>query len=150
MARRKIMDRVYRSRIDRFVSVPAVGLVLAMGLGAKTALSHPGSGAGLVLAIVGPLSLGLVAWTLFGTYYALDDTRLTVRGGPFSWQIDLRDVHSVTPTRNPLSSPALSLDRLRIDYGQGRSLMVSPREKEAFVRDLMRRRDAAVLRTSSR
>jgi hypothetical protein len=144
------MGRVYRSKIDWFVSVASVGLVLAIGLGVKAALANPGSGAGLVLAFVAPLSLGLMIWTVFGTFYTLDDARLKVRGGPFCWQIELEEIRSVTPTRSPLSSPALSMDRLRIDYGQGRSLMVSPRDREAFVRDLLKRRDAALLRTPSR
>jgi hypothetical protein len=51
----------------------------------------------------------------------------------------MRDIRTVTPTRNPLSSPALSLDRLRIDYGRGRRIMVSPRDPGAFLRELRRR-----------
>jgi hypothetical protein len=43
------------------------------------------------------------------------------------------DITAITPTSNPLSSPALSLDRLRIDYGKGRSVMISPRDKQGFL-----------------
>ena len=43
---------------------------------------------------------------------------------------------NIRPTRNPLSSPALSLDRLRIDYGSGRSIMVSPEDKDKFIGDI--------------
>jgi hypothetical protein len=48
----------------------------------------------------------------------------------------------VVPTRNPLSSPALSLDRLRIEYGQGRAIMISPADKGPFLRALEERRMA--------
>ncbi|MFQ5610075.1 MAG: PH domain-containing protein [Woeseiaceae bacterium] len=41
------------------------------------------------------------------------------------------------PTRNPLSSPALSLDRLKITYGpKNRKVLVSPADKESFVQAL--------------
>jgi hypothetical protein len=42
--------------------------------------------------------------------------------------------------RDPGTGPALSLDRLRIEYGSGRALMISPAEKQRFLRDLAARR----------
>ena len=135
------MPRIYRSKIDGFVKLAAFGLVAALVLAVRTQQLHPATGSWPLIAFVGALSLGLVLWTVLGTYYTIDDARLRVRSGPFSWVIDLKDIESVTPTRSPLSSPALSLDRLRIDYGGGHSLMVSPGDKEAFVKDLMHHRD---------
>lgn len=58
------------------------------------------------------------------------------------WQVPIAGITGITPTSNPLSSPALSLDRLRIDYGRGKSLMISPKNKEQFIRDLEARRRA--------
>ena len=49
---------------------------------------------------------------------------------------------------NWLSGPALSLDRLRIDYGRGRSLLVSPKERERFVSELSK--PVALSRASKR
>ena len=51
----------------------------------------------------------------------ITDTDLVVRSGPFHWTIPLRSVRSVVPTRNPLSSPAVSLDRLRIEHRDARA-----------------------------
>lgn len=45
-------------------------------------------------------------------------------------------------TSNPLASPALSLDRLKIEYGQGHWIMISPRDREGFLRELESRRSA--------
>ncbi len=134
------MPMTYRTRIDAMVAVAALGLLLALMLGARTVLSHPSPSGRLILLAIGPLSLGLMLWTILGTDYTIDDSNLRVRGGPFRWTIRLQDIRAVTPTRNPASSPALSLDRLRIDYGQDRFLLVSPKDREAFVRDLERRR----------
>jgi hypothetical protein len=48
----------------------------------------------------------------------------------------------VVPTRNPLSSPALSLDRLHIRYGGSRmGIMISPVNKAVFLQDLAARVD---------
>ncbi len=63
------------------------------------------------------LQLGAAAfmfWVLYGTGYRIEERDLSVRGGPFRWRIPLDAIVSVTPTRNPLSSPACSLDRLRV------------------------------------
>ncbi len=85
------------------------------------------------------LSVGLPTWILLATHYTLDATDLAIRCGPFHWRIPLREIRAVTPTHNPLSSPALSLDRLRIDSGRPTSIMISPYDKEGFLRELRKR-----------
>lgn len=63
----------------------------------------------------------------------------------------LEDIERVSRTSNPLSSPALSLKRLRIEYGGGRSEMMSPDDEEAFLRELEIRRPGVIdssIRTS--
>lgn len=94
-----------------------------------------------------PLSLAAVVtligpciWVLTSTYYLFDGAELRVRCGPLRWQIPLDQIHNVEPTRNPMSSAALSLDRLRIDYGRGKFVLVSPADKAGFLRELNARR----------
>ena len=79
---------------------------------------------------------GLGFWVLYGTGYRIGERALHVRGGPFRWTIALDSIVAVTPTGNPLSSPACSLDRLCIEHRGARgvrSLMISPTEKAAFL-----------------
>ena len=63
-----------------------------------------------------------------------------MRAAFFRWRIPLDQIIEVYPTHNPLSSPALSLDRLRINYkrpsGKTWWVMISPKEKEQFLDDL--------------
>ena len=83
------------------------------------------------------LAPGFIAWILRSTYYVVDDTRLLIRSGPFWWTVQLCTIEEVVPTHNPLSSPALSLDRLCIRYRIGsklRMVMISPADKEEFLR----------------
>jgi|SRR5678815_2140404 hypothetical protein len=82
-------------------------------------------------------SAGFIGWLLRATYYVVDDTRLLVRSGPFWWTVPLETIQEVFPTRNPLSSPALSLDRLCVRYQRGKSkgmIMISPADKEGFLK----------------
>ena len=138
------MPRTYNSKIDGLVALAFCGLVLALDLAIGTVLMRPTAERLLALLILGPVGVGLPLWTLLTTRYTIDGTSLHVRSGPFRWTIPLRDIRSITPTRDLGSSPALSLDRLRIEYGGGRVLLVSPREKDTFLRDLQDRQAHAV------
>ena len=86
-----------------------------------------------------------VLWIFVRTFYVVTGTDLLVRSGPFRWTIPLNDILQVHPTSNPLSSPALSLDRLEIHHARG-ELMVSPEDKRAFLEDLVARTPGLVLR----
>ena len=50
----------------------------------------------------------------------------------------LAAIDVVEPTRNPLSSPACSLERLWIRYGE-KQIMISPLDKAGFLRALVQR-----------
>ena len=80
----------------------------------------------------------LVTFLLFSvfknTYYQVADGNLRVVSGPFKWTIPLSDITEIKPTRNPLSSPALSLDRLKVTYGQRKFVLISPADKIGFLR----------------
>ena len=82
--------------------------------------------------VVGLLGAALLLWVLCGTDYRVHAGELHVRSGPFRWRVPVAQIRAVEPTRSPLSSPALSLNRLRIRYGIGKAVMVSPADREGF------------------
>jgi len=130
--------RRYRSRADALLVVALIGVPLALFTSLGSGLL--GLPIATRLATLFPL-IGifcLVLWSMLATHYTIDATKLTVRSGPMRWVISLSQIESVTPTRDARSGPALSLDRLRICYGGGRQILISPQEKEAFIRDLER------------
>ena len=47
--------------------------------------------------------------------------------------IPISSITSIRPSRNPISSPALSLRRLSIRYNKYDEILVSPKDREAFV-----------------
>jgi len=124
---------VFPSKVDRWLLVVlaiALGFTATAGLRGLGVGGPAGSLAALGLLVIG---CGLPLWMFFSTRYVIDAETLTVRCGPFRWQIPLADITAVEPTRNPLSSPALSLDRLAIRYADDRRLMVSPADKRGFL-----------------
>lgn len=83
---------------------------------------------------------GFMVWILYRTEYVLTMRDLLVRCGPFRYTIPLSGIDSVAPSRNPLSSPACSLDRLLIKWRDGRKkILISPEPKADFLRMLEQR-----------
>ncbi len=79
-------------------------------------------------------------WVLYSTYYTLTDEHLLIRCGPFRYRVPLVEIDIVKPSRNPLSSPAGSLDRLLIKWNEGRErILISPSRKTDFLQELERR-----------
>jgi len=58
--------------------------------------------------------------------------------------VPLQAVQRLRATHNPLSSPALSLDRIEVSYGE-RRVLISPQDKGGFVTAVLRRSPAVVL-----
>jgi hypothetical protein len=50
--------------------------------------------------------------------------------------IDISTIKSIEPTHTILGAPASSLDRLRISYNKYDDIIISPRRKEEFIRQL--------------
>ena len=74
--------------------------------------------------------------------YAMKSDHLYVQSGFIRYRIPYAQITEVKPTHNPLSSPAMSLDRLRIQYGK-KWLLIAPADKQAFVNELKRRVEGA-------
>lgn len=133
--------RVYRSKRDLWLMALFVVFGIGIAAGAIATLLASGSVLGrLLTALVRFAAVAFVAWLVFGTSYTLTDLAIRVRSGPFHWTVPYDAITGVTPTRNPLSSPALSLDRIRIRYrGSGFGLIISPEPRAEFLRDLAAR-----------
>lgn len=137
------MTRVYKSRIDTWLlMVLLVAMAVSLMAALEVVIAMPSSGWWIAL-FVAAIGIGVPAWLLLGTGYRLDEGELRIRSGPFRWRILLASINSVEPSANPIASPALSLKRLRIDYGTGQTLYISPRDRDRFLADLERLRGGA-------
>jgi hypothetical protein len=94
------------------------------------------------LALVAIPLLGstlLIIWVLHRTEYELGPVALVIHCGPLRWSIPADSIYEVYPTRDPISAPALSLERLRINYvidHRRCSVLISPDDKHAFLATL--------------
>lgn len=128
----------FKSKIDRWLLYLLIAVmvfeVLVMSIAAMQA-NGPRDATMLVVAALAIVAL--LGSMLVGTHYTVDGDTLRIACGPFRWKVPINAIRSVEATRNPLSSPALSLDRLRIDYGK-RRIMVSPADKTGFLKAIGR------------
>lgn len=115
------------------------GVAISVGCVAPL-LPHLSHGAGLAAVGVCAATALLCLWVLYGTYYDLGTEWLRIHSGPFRFRVPIARIEAVVPTHNPLSSPACSLDRFRISWQGGRGIMISPEDKEGFLRALRERR----------
>ncbi len=87
----------------------------------------------LLVGFILLLSLGLPFWLFLSTNYQINDDQLLIKAGPFKWVVPVNEIESVSPSNSPLSSPALSMDRLELSYSKGKRLLISPADKTAFL-----------------
>jgi hypothetical protein len=127
--------RRFKSKIDRWIYVlmifVIVGQIVAVGSAALQA-GDPLATTGLIMVMIGVA--GLMVWLLVGTHYTVDRGMVRIVSGPFRWKVPVDQITSVTATKSPLSSPALSLDRICIRYGKRRRIMISPADKAGFLK----------------
>lgn len=127
--------RVFRSKVDgwfRVVIFLVIAAEFAVIAGAAVSVPDPLATTGIILGSLAVVALLLSV--LLNTSYTVDRGVLKARSGPLCWKVPLDQIQSVEMTRSALSSPALSLDRLRIRYGKGRFILVSPADKPGFLR----------------
>ena len=128
------MSQRFESERDTWLIVLGVGAAVIAVVGLIPVLIANVDGViKVVTAILLILTVVLVSWVCLGTFYVVGASELRIRSGPFCWRIPIKEIHRVSPTRSPWSSPALSLNRLRIDYGDGKWILVSPKRRAEFI-----------------
>lgn len=122
-------ERQFASKVDRWLLAAGLVPVIA-ALGVLMGVIAGELPAWLLLLVVAPPAF--IAWTFMSTFYVVDADTLRVRSGPFRWTVRLDAIRTLTATHNPLSAPALSLDRIAVAHAGG-TLLVSPKDKPGFV-----------------
>ncbi len=125
----------FRSKIDRWIFVLLIGVIIVQIVAVGSAAIQAGdplATTGLIFLMIAVV--GLMVWLLVGTHYTVDRGVIKIVSGPFRWKVPVDQITSVTATRNPLSSPALSLDRICIRYGKRRRIMISPADRAGFLK----------------
>jgi hypothetical protein len=122
----------FPSKRDFWLGLLIWGLVL---LAAVPALLKPGKGQLMIMIAV----ILFIGWIWFGTGYEISGDELKIRCGPFRQRVPIQEIREVKKTRNPLSAPACSLDRMEIKYGKSKRVMISPADKENFIKAIIKK-----------
>lgn len=96
-----------------------------------------------ILCVAFIFYFGILVLLAYPVTYEITTSTLEIRSGLLlHYEIPLSSILRVVPTRNPQSSPAWSLDRLRIDYlksSKKRVILISPKDQESFLGELRER-----------
>ncbi len=87
-----------------------------------------------VLSLVFALILTLFYFLAKSIQYKIDGENLCI----WKTKIPIQSIRKIYRTNNPLSSPALSLDRIAIVYNKFDEVLISPKEREKFINELLK------------
>lgn len=123
--------KVFKSKIDWWF-----GLVLVYPIFVSIKSMLEGEWIGLLgLGVV----VGLILVFSKTTRYIINENQLIVKS---TWivneRIDISKITKIEKSNSVLSSPALSLDRLRIRYNKYDEILISPKEKKEFTDELLK------------
>ena len=128
----------YRSKIDWWLGILLGGTMVLMVYIVIEPLIH-GEGIQLGMTIVSVITL-LIVLPLFFIKYTFYSTHLLISCGIYGKErVEYHLIRQMKETKNPISSAAMSLDRLQIDYmekGYHQTVLISPVRKKEFIHRL--------------
>ncbi len=123
------MKQVFRSKVGLELLAPLVILMTTVVVLLMMAGAYSWS-----ILIIPVLTSIFITHMFLTTYYTIEGDVLSVRCGFLMHiKISIASITRIKETSDPASAPATSLDRLRIEYGNGKKVLISPKEKQAFI-----------------
>lgn len=89
----------------------------------------------VIMAIALLLFIGFI-W--FFTRYTIEGEKLIVKSGFMKQTIDIQKITSLRNTKSIIAAPALSIQRLEINYHPYESTQISPKSRTLFVENLQK------------
>lgn len=129
--------KTYPSKIDAWL-VCVLGSAVLLPIVAGLLIARVSWSGALFSFLIAAFDVALLRGLVFPCRYTFFDDELRIDAGFLTWRIPYRDIRSVEPSGSPLSSPALSLKRVKIVYGRS-SILVSPEPREEFIAELRSR-----------
>lgn len=128
------MKQVYSSRVDWWIAALIVGSVLFCFVLSFYLLRVDRTSAFILFGITA-LMVVITLLLVIPCAYTLFDDHLLVQSGVIRYKIPYTDIRKIEKSSNPLSSPALSLRRVKITRNKG-FLLISPPDRDQFIKDL--------------
>lgn len=124
--------RVYKSKIDSGL----VLLLVASLLGPSLVFLMKREWAGVLILLA---TIAFIFYLFLQTKYIVTNTVLQVKSGFLvNKKIAIQEIISIAKTDSIMSAPANSImDRIEVRYKPNKSVIISPKEKQAFVEQLL-------------
>lgn len=91
---------------------------------------------GIIVMVVMIYLLGTI-W--FNTRYKIENKTLKISYGPIKKSIGIQEIKSIRNTTNPFVAPSLSVHRIEINYGEYKTIQISPKDIQIFVNELQKK-----------
>lgn len=125
--------KIYKSKVDNWLLIVTFGPLLIPTF--FLVIQKEWLAVSLMLIII-----LFITHLMVNTYYCIVNGVLNVKGRLLvNKKLDISKITKVISSRSLLSAPALSLDRLEVFTGKWDSILISPKDKEGFIRDLLAR-----------
>lgn len=134
---------VYDSAVDWWVATLLMLAPLTSVVAGVFALMHNQFDAAMILFLCGAFTIVVTILVTLPCRYTLLDDTLNIRCGILCYSIPLDKIENVKQSSSWLSGPALSLRRVCVTAG-GKHYLVSPKNRDGFIEELIKRRDAAL------
>ena len=86
------------------------------------------------------LVYAFILYLFLSTEYTIDKEKLKIKSGfIYNKYLNIDKIKSITKTNNPISAPAASFDRIEIHFEKFSSVIISPKDKIGFVKELIKR-----------
>ena len=121
------MRKVFKSKVDWWL-IAIILIVFAYPI--VDGMMTKQYGLSITMLVV----LGLIAFMFSKIKYEIDEKILKI------WwiKVEIHTIRKIYKTRNPLTFPALSLDRIAIVYNKYDEVLISPKDKKKFVEALLK------------
>ncbi|MBW8687760.1 PH domain-containing protein [Chitinophaga rhizophila] len=120
----------YKSAVSKGIFIPVLVIFLAVIVTAAITRTW-----GLVGIMT--LTAAFTFYTIMSIDYKITGNELAIRCGIlFKRTVHINTINRIRHTHNPLSAPAASLDRLELRFNKYETILVSPKNKAAFIDQL--------------
>lgn len=121
---------VFRSKVGPELTIPVFLLLGGIALFFSVQKIWPG------VAVI-CITAAFVFYTLLSIRYTVTSGTLRIQCGfLYDETIDIKNIVSINETRNAMSSPAASLDRLEVRLASNNTILISPADRTGFLNAL--------------
>lgn len=140
-------EQRFPSKIDWWILatpiVVVVGVLVAIVLNTKPGQVHVSIFVPLAISVVVPV--GIFASIFSSTSYVISGNELRIKCGPMKMLVSIDSISWIANSHSLVSSPALSLSRLAIQYGRFKEVLISPADRQGFIRAIVAKAPNVVL-----